>query len=88
MGTGQYCQDMMLRDKGVYRGGRNCYRVESSGHERNYSGFNFFFFFTIPLWSRGGTEDLELGEINVLRIDHQFLDERESDFSLFEILSM
>ena len=39
--------------------------------------------YTIPLWSRGETEDLELGEINVLRIDHQFLEERESDFSLF-----
>ena len=44
--------------------------------------------YTIPLWSRGGTEDLELGEINVLRVDHQFLEESESDFSLFEILSM
>ena len=44
--------------------------------------------YTIPLWSRGGTEDLQLGEIHVLRIDHQFLEERESDFSLFEILSM
>ena len=28
--------------------------------------------YTIPLRSRGGTEDLELGEINVLRIDHNF----------------
>ena len=44
--------------------------------------------YTIPLWSRGGTEDLELGEIKFLRIDHQFLEERESDFSLFEILSL
>ena len=43
--------------------------------------------YIVPLWSRSGTEDSELGEINVLRIDHQFLEERESDFSLFEIWS-
>ena len=51
--------------------------------------FSFLFFFRvhIPFWSRSGTEDLELGEINVLRMNYQFLEERESDFSLFEILS-
>ena len=45
--------------------------------------------YTVLLWLKGGTEDLEFKYINGLRIDHQFLEEREreSDFSLFEVLS-
>ena len=45
---------------------------------------NFFFFFRVhnTVMVKRGTEDLELGEINVLRIDHQFLEERESQTSV------